>query len=94
MLEAMTAGQLAEWEAYDRLEPIGGYRQDYMIGSVIKIVLELAQAVYGRKGRTLSCTPWDFVPWRPDVEQAQVKRQSVEEMRQVLQMLAKKKVKK
>ena len=86
----LTASQLAEWEAYDRLEPIGGYRQDYMMGSVIKMILELAQAVYGRKGRTMSCTPWDFVPWRPDAERVQVKRQSVEEMKQVLQMLAKK----
>ena len=41
MLERMTSRQLAEWMAYDRLEPFGELRADYRNGLLIATMLRI-----------------------------------------------------
>ncbi|MFA5526554.1 MAG: hypothetical protein WC992_07010 [Acholeplasmataceae bacterium] len=59
----MTAVQVAEWEAYNRLEPIGEYRRDYMEGQILAMIQNIAQTVYGKKGKKSTTQPEDFIPW-------------------------------
>ena len=60
-LELMMSGdQLAEWEAFDRLEPIGGYKQDFRFAQLCDLVYVLAAAANGHKVKSKI---QDFLPW-------------------------------
>lgn len=39
MLRAMTARQLAEWEAYARLDPFAEWRMDYRLAQVVQALV-------------------------------------------------------
>lgn len=84
MLSMMTAEQIAEWEAYDRLEPIGGFRQDYRFAQLCCLIVDIAQAMAGKKGRRKKTSPFDFMPWgpKPDKGKAQ-KARTPEEIKQL-----------
>jgi len=56
-----------------------------MIGSMI---LNLAQSIYGQKGKRMTSKPTDFMPWYDDFgESTKDKVQSVQEMKEVLMAL-------
>lgn len=88
LLSCITAKQLVEWEAFDRLEPIGGFREDYRFAQVCYLIFDIAQAVYGKPGRRRKSSPIDFMPWGGlGAEKRQregKKQQSVEEMKAIL----------
>jgi hypothetical protein len=92
-LERITSSQLAEWEAYDRIEPIGGYRQDYRFAQVCHLIFDLAQSIYGKRGQRRKSSPMDFMPWGPE-QKVPVKKQTVEEMKQTMIAAFKPKAKK
>jgi len=85
----MTAGQLAEWEAYDKIEPIGTSKYDwYRTGLLASVITNLVSAIFGKKGSRKSASPEDFVPDWARVDK-RVRRQSVEEMKMVMMSFAK-----
>lgn len=90
MLDYLTAAQLAEWRAYDQIEPIGGYREDYRMAQVCHLIFELAQSVYGDGNRRMKSSIYDFMPWGPEDPGARSrsKRQTMEEMKAVLMTIA------
>lgn len=90
LLDYLTSDQVAEWEAYDRLEPIGGFRQDYRFAQVCHLIYELAQSVYGKKDKRQRSHPMDFMPWGPS-ERAQPKKQTAEEIKTALVAIFKQK---
>lgn len=82
----LTAEQLMEWEAYDRLEPIGDERIELHIAVLCATVTNLFKRALGTKGTKLS-SPLDFlICWDkdPQQEEAPVPVQSIEEQRKVL----------
>jgi len=86
--KGLTLNQLIEWEAYDRLDPIGTWRDDFRIAALDTIVTNLAIDIHGKKGskhKEIS----DFMPdWSGE---GKVKKmQSVEEMKEFLLGFAKK----
>lgn len=83
-LDSITSEQLLEWEAYDRLEPIGGYRQDYRFAQICHLIYEISQAVYGKKGKRRRSTPKDFMPWGPEEKETPKRKQSPEEIKERL----------
>ena len=85
MLDHLTAPQLAEWRAYDRIEPIGGYREDYRAAQVCLMLHTLIQSNRG-DGKWTKASIYDFMPWGPEDpgRQAADKPQSVDEMKTVL----------
>lgn len=87
-LDDVTSEQLSEIEAYDSIEPIGGFREDFRFAQVCNLVFQIAQAVYGKKGQRRSSTPADFMPWGSEAiygRRKPVKKvQTVEEMKEVL----------
>ena len=88
----MTSAQLSEWEAYDTLDPVGKWRDDFHAAFIISEVSNIAQDLYGKEG-VKRFTPSDFMPkWnKEDAKKGlkkESKKQSVGEMRQFMQMVA------
>lgn len=92
-MDCLTSEQLAEWEAYDRLEPIGGFRQDYRFAQVCHLIFELAQSIYGKKDKRTRSHPTDFMPWGP-MEKPKAKKQTAEEIKTALTAIFKQRTKK
>ena len=84
----MTSAQLSEWEAYDRLDPVGSWRDDFRTASLMAHIVNVINALYAAKGATPKVSdPMDYMPnW--DGEKRK-KKQSVEEMKELLLGIAK-----
>jgi len=82
-LDNITSKQFSEWEAYDRLDPIGTWRGDYQLAYVSSLLTNLTISVHGKTGAKHT-TPIDFMlDW--DVEKKkEPKKQSIEEMKSAL----------
>jgi len=95
LLDELTSRQLSEWEAYDRLDPIGEWRADFRMTYLVTNIL---RALYGKEGVEM-VVPLDFMPkWDEDESDEKTdiikswsvrgwverKRQTVEEMKQVV----------
>ena len=69
--------------AYDRLEPIGEWRADFRMSYLASLITNIAIKVFGEKRQKLT-TPKDFLlEW--DKEK---KAQTIEEMKQILYLIA------
>ena len=86
-MDNITSKQFSEWEAYDRLEPIGTWREDYRLAYLCALLTNLTISVHGKQG-TKSTNPIDFMlEW--DLGKAkEPKKQSLEEMKTVLKGIA------
>lgn len=79
---------------YDAVERIGGYRQEFQVAQVNATIMNLAQSIYGKKGRKLTCSPEDFMPygkWGDEVKESTSDKQaqSTDEMKSILFAMAK-----
>lgn len=78
---------MSEWEAYDRLEPIGEWRADFRTATLISAITNLARSRWCEKGVKMT-GPADFMPeWDLETKSEPVK-QSVEEMKQIMYAIA------
>ena len=87
LLEELTSEQLSEWEAYDRIDPIGMWRVDFNFATLKSLLVNIAQAQNRRKGEQLNpVAPIDFMPdWSGELaEMKKRERQSPEEMKSLL----------
>lgn len=94
MLNELTSVQLCEWEAYDRLDPIGKWRDEYIIAQITSVITNIANAIYCEEGKQPAKTnAIDFLPvWdsekRKDIQQEEKNKQSAEDMRMALMSIA------
>jgi len=90
-LDQLTSKQISEWEAYDRIDPIGAWRDDFRIAKIESLITNIVQQLYAKKGYTPTVTtPLDFmVDWTGDRKEEEPKKQSVEEMKSILMGIAK-----
>ena len=80
-MDQLTAYQLAEWEAYDKIDPIGTWRDDFRMAFLSSLVTNLTVQVHGKKGTKLM-VPIDFMPeWDMERKTMVVKKQTMEEMK-------------
>jgi hypothetical protein len=56
----LTGNQLAEWEAFDSLEPVGSYKHDFRLAKLENLIYVLACASNGKK---VDSKVKDFMPW-------------------------------
>ena len=82
----MTAFQLSEWEAYDKLDPIGEWRDDYRWATLFAQLTNLITWAHAKK--PTKHTALDFMPNWTGEEQEPVK-QSVEQIKEALLAFAK-----
>lgn len=63
---------------------------EYQIAQVNSTIMNLSQAIWGRKGKKLSCSPSDFIPFGnwdkalDTAEQEKKQEQTVDEMKSIL----------
>lgn len=89
MLDQLTSKQLSEWEAYDRLDPIGSWREDFRMAYLSSLITNLTISVHGKKGAKTT-TPMEFMPeWDREGVIHEPKKQSVEEMKAIMMGIAK-----
>lgn len=83
LLEQLTSAQLSEWEAYDRLDPIGTWRDDHNTAYIISSITNLFNAMHTEEGHeVLMTTPGDFIPiWDPEERKKIAKNKESEEQR-------------
>jgi len=95
-LDELTSVQLSEWEAYDTLDPVGKWRDDYHAAFIISEVTNIVKDLHGEKGAKRS-TPSEFMPkWNNEDAKKEIKKrgkdpsksQSVDEMKQFMTAFA------
>jgi len=79
----LNARQLAEWEAYDRLDPIGQWRDDFRMAELASLILNIAIRWGAGKKQVKLTDITDFMPQWDGGAPKEVKQQSVEEMKQI-----------
>jgi hypothetical protein len=90
-LDQLTSKQISEWEAYDRIDPIGSWREDFRGAKLESLITNIVQQLYAKKGSTPKVTtPLDFmVDWSGEKQEAEPKKQSMEDMKSILLGIAK-----
>lgn len=85
LLQDLTAYQLAEWEAFNQLDPIGSFRADYRMASICANETNVAIKINSTKKNPKLVRPIDFMPdWDGSIGKEKNKKQSVEEMKAFL----------
>lgn len=75
---------MSEWEAYNRIEPIGELRGDLRIAQLTSTFYNFATSFGSKNGRRKVVKASDFMPFfKDDMEEPQVE-QSVDEMKSAL----------
>jgi hypothetical protein len=49
-LDQLTSTQLSEWEAYDKTDPIGTWRDDFRMASLSALIVNIVQGLYHEEG--------------------------------------------
>lgn len=89
MLDRLSAYELAEWEAYNMLDPIGEVREDFRNAMLSCLITNIAiKWASGKKTVKLSEIA-DFLPQWDVTAPKEVKKQSMEEMKKALKEIAK-----
>jgi hypothetical protein len=87
-LDELTGEQINEWEAYDRIDPIGTWTEYFRMACLESIITNLAIGIHGKEGTKLT-SPMDFMPdWAKGEEKQEIKQQSVESMKELLMGIA------
>lgn len=90
MLDDLTANELAEWEAFDRLEPIGEWRDDYRLAYLSSLLTNIAISQSGRKNAKMTDPEKFLLTWGEyRFKDEKIRIQSVEEMKTALLGIAK-----
>lgn len=75
---------MSEWEAYNRIEPVGELRGDLRIANLTSMLYNMISSFGSKKGRRHVSKTSDFMPFfKEDMEESQ-KEQSVDEMKSTL----------
>ena len=81
----LTGDQQTEWEAFDELEPVGSYKDDFRLAQLCDLIYVLAAASGGQR---VQSKIMDFMPWWQTQYikhlGGSTKKQSVEQMKQNL----------
>jgi hypothetical protein len=83
-LDQLTLTQLQEWEAYDRLDPIGSWREDFRMAFLASLITNLTISTHG-KPNAKQTTLEEFMPDWDVTGPKKVKQQTVEEMKKVFE---------
>lgn len=87
MYEQLTARQLVEWEAYNKIDPIGTEREDFRMAFLAMIITNVAIGALGSKNAKTAKLE-DFMPDWDTTKPKPV--QSAEQMKNILMGLTKK----
>jgi hypothetical protein len=86
-LEELTSTQLAEWEAYNRINPIESWVEDFRMAYICTTMTNIAIR-QGSKTNKLNSVA-DFMPDYDVTAPKEVKKQTVEQMKKAMQDIVK-----
>lgn len=90
LLSSLSSSQLSEWEAYNKIDPIGQWRSDFRMANLASVITNIARSLYSKQGTKMS-TPLDFMPmWEKEQEKPK-KKQTIEDMKSFMLGLVNKK---
>jgi len=85
----LTAGQIAEWEVYDTIDPIGDFRIEMTLAQGLSFMANLLIKAHFKSGSKLT-EPVDFlVDWTGEIGEDKQKKQSADDMKNFLTQFAK-----
>jgi len=89
-LDQLSAFQISEWEAVDRIDPIGTWREDFREAKLEAMLVNIVSRLYAKKGHTPEMVnPIDFMPdWTGDRVNV-LKQQSMEDIKRTMLAIAK-----
>ena len=85
-MQQLNARQLAEWEAYNTMEPIGEERSDFRISFLSSLITNLVIRALGKKGAKLTNVK-DFV-FKWDSKEEAKPQMKVEQFKAVFHQIA------
>lgn len=85
----MNVSQLAEWEAYNMLDPIGEWRDDFRFAELASVITNIAIKWASGKKQVQLTEITDFMPQWDVTAPKEVKKQSVEDMKKVFEDIVK-----
>jgi len=88
-LDRLTSSQISEWEVYDRIDPIGGVKDDFRMAFLAHLMVNISRSVHGKRGTKMSGIK-EFMPNWEKGTIGEAKAQTIEEMKQVLLAMASK----
>jgi hypothetical protein len=93
-LDKLSSSQIADWEAYDKLDPIGTWREDFRFAFLMSFLQNIVSALYAKKNTTpKEYTPLDFMPiWDEELRKVieDSKKQSPEQIKEFFLNMLKK----
>lgn len=73
---------MQEWEAYDQLDPIGTWRDDFRMAKLVATMQNIVISLYSKKGsKPKLVSPYDEMPKWDEEHVAQVQKQPWESMK-------------
>lgn len=79
-MDSLTSVQLSEWEAYDRIDPIGTWREDYRMAAIQATLTNIHNVLNTEEGKTpTQTTPSDFMPIWDKVEREKISKEAEED---------------
>ena len=88
-MDQLTGPQICEWEAYNKIDPIGSWVEDFRGAKLESLIVNIVQQLYCKQGhQPVITSPLDFMPDWLGERKVESKKQSVEEMKQILTSFA------
>lgn len=84
----LTSRQLSEWEAYNELDPIGSWRDDFRISYLIMMIVNIALATNGKEGAKPKKIDDFLLIWDEELRENIKKSQTIDQMKEVLSEIA------
>jgi hypothetical protein len=84
--KGLNSVQLSEWEVYDKLDPIGTWREDFRFAKLTALIQNIVSSLYAQKGEIPKMiSPSDEMPdWTGERKEELEQEQSVAQMKSIL----------
>jgi hypothetical protein len=82
--------QISEWEAVDKIDPIGTWRDDFRMAKIESLLINITNALYHKEHtEPVVTSPVDFmIKWGEEIEETEPIKQSAEDMLKVFAEIA------
>ncbi len=86
----MNSAQLSEWQVYNRLDPIGEWRNDFRFADLEALIINTVRMLYAEKGKIIELVkPTDLMLEWGKEKKAEPKRQNLDAMKEMFKRIAK-----
>ena len=89
-MNELTSSQLSEWEAYDRIDPIGEWRNHFRFADLEALIINSLKMLYSKKGEIIELIQVkDLMPKWDITKKPEPKRENIEGMKAMFNEISK-----